>query len=101
MGVCIRPRREEFEEMYVLKKKKGSKKKEKPAPLPPAQPGIFGYLRALVGLNTQEAPAQKSAGAGSNSDDEDDYEVTRLDRAELERLCRQMNVKISGDREKE
>lgn len=101
LGICIKPKREEVEEMYVLKKKKGSKKKEKPASPPPAQPGIFSYLRGLVGLAAEEAPAQKSAGAGSNTDDEDDYEVTRLDRAELERLCRQMNVQISGDREKE
>lgn len=97
-GIRIRPRREEAEEMYVVKKRKGRKKKKnkQPAP-PPPQPGIVSYLRSLVGFDAPEDPAQKPDAADSNSGDDDDYEVTRLDRAELERLCRQMNVRSPGD----
>ncbi|XP_072142034.1 uncharacterized protein [Dermacentor andersoni] len=100
-GIYIKPRREpEAEELYVIKrirdKKRRRKKKQPPPPAaPPQQRGLVGYICNLVGLANEEAPPPQVA--ATESDDEEEYELRRLDRAELERLCRQMGVTKGAD----
>lgn len=111
-GIYIKSQRElDAEELYVVKRikdKKGRKKKrKKPPPTPPAppaqQPGLMGYLCNLVGIGNEEAqpqplpPSPPPAATDSDTDDGDEYELKRLDRAELARLCRQMGVNVNAD----
>ncbi|XP_070395597.1 uncharacterized protein [Dermacentor albipictus] len=99
-GIYIKPRREpEDEELYVIKRirdKKRRRKKKQP-PAPPQQQGLVGYICNLVGLTNEEAPPPQVAATESGTDDEEEYELRRLDRAELERLCRQMGVTKGAD----
>lgn len=110
-GIYIKSQHEQdAEELYVIRRirdKKGKKKKRRkkppppPPPAPPAQPGLMGYLCNLVGIaNEAQAsppPPPPVPATESDTDDGDEYELARLDRAELERLCLEMGIKRNAD----
>ncbi|XP_077504583.1 uncharacterized protein LOC144114605 [Amblyomma americanum] len=109
-GIYIKPRREEDEELYVIKRRRSRRKNKRkrytpppPPPSSPSQPGLVDYLCSLVGMKTsEEAPPTPpapppSAATDSDTEDDADYELKRLDRAELERLCRQIDFARSAN----
>lgn len=110
-GIYIKSQHEEdAEELYVIRRirdKKGKKKKRRkkppppPPPAPPAQPGLMGYLCNLVGMGneaqTSPPPPPPVPATDSDTDDGDEYELARLDRAELERLCLEMGIRRNAD----
>lgn len=105
-GIYIKSQHDQdAEELYLIKRikdKKGNRKKRRKTPPPapptsPAQPSFMGLLCNMAGIENEAQPSPQPPLVPDSDTDENEYELMRLDSAELDKLCLQMGVKRNAD----